>query len=195
MQAASEQERGTMTALIGLTTAQAAEICAVAGRGSVLEVANENAPKQTVLSGSVEAVERAEELARSRGAKAVRLKVAGAFHSPLMKPALGPVRQAIADLEFRKPDFPVVPNVSGKPTDEPSALRDLLSRQMVSPVRWEKTLESLVNAEVNTFVEPGPGDVLTKLARRSAKDARALAIGSPEDAVSFARSIPEEVTE
>ena len=86
MQEASDAEAGGMTALIGLAPDEAAEVCRVAGRGDVLEVANENAPKQIVLSGSRAALERAEELARARGAKAIRLKVAGAFHSPLMRP-------------------------------------------------------------------------------------------------------------
>ncbi|MEX0833088.1 MAG: ACP S-malonyltransferase [Actinomycetota bacterium] len=192
MQEASENEPGTMTALIGLSPAESAELCAIAGRGGVLEVANENAPKQTVLSGSVEAIENAEELARSRGAKAVRLKVAGAFHSPLMKPAVATVRAAIANLEFKEPRFPVVPNVSARPTIEPSALRDVLSRQIVSPVRWATSMKAMVEAEIDTFAEAGPGDVLTKLAKRSAPGATAIPIGSPEDAVSFAQSIPEE---
>src|SRR5439155_16537906 len=93
---ASRHKPGAMTALIGVSLDEAREICDVAGRADVLAVANENGPKQAVLSGSVTAVERAEELARGRGAKAVRLNVAGAFHSPLMDPALGPVRAAIS---------------------------------------------------------------------------------------------------
>src|SRR5207245_5245548 len=109
MHRASSERPGAMTALMGTSPEEAADICRVAGRGDVLAVANENGPKQTVLSGSVAAVERAEELARGRGAKAVRLKVAGAFHSPLMEPALPPVREAISKVHFAKPRFTLIP--------------------------------------------------------------------------------------
>ncbi|MDP9296362.1 MAG: ACP S-malonyltransferase, partial [Actinomycetota bacterium] len=141
MQEAADRRPGTMTALLGIGAADAAEVCAVAGRGDVLAVANENAPKQTVLSGSIEAIERAEELARSRGAKAMRLRVAGAFHSPLMESALPAIREAVSRLQFETPRFPVVPNVTGRPTSEPSALRDALTRHLVSPVPWERTIQ------------------------------------------------------
>ncbi len=186
MQEASDATPSGMTAIIGLSAADAAELCDVAGRGDVLQVANENAPTQVVLSGSIPAIERAEEVARSRGVKAIRLNVAGAFHSPLMKPASPAVREAIANLEFREPRFPVVPNVSARPTTEPSALRDLLSRQMVSPVRWERSMVTMVeDLEISTFAEAGPGEVLSKLARRCVRGASTSAVGSPEAATTF----------
>lgn len=191
MQAASDAVPSTMTAILGLSSEEAAELCEIAGRGDVLQVANENAPSQVVLSGTVAAIERAEELARSRNAKAIRLKVAGAFHSPLMKPALAKVRESIAGLSFNEPAFAVIPNVSGRPTSEPSALRDLLSRQMTAPVRWETTMHSAAEIEVTKYVELGPGEVLTKLARRCIKGADATAVGSPEDAAAFAAAVRE----
>ncbi|MCJ7832751.1 MAG: ACP S-malonyltransferase [Actinobacteria bacterium] len=191
MQAASDAEPSTMTAILGLSSEEAAELCEIAGRGDVLQVANENAPSQVVLSGTVAAIERAEELARTRNAKAIRLKVAGAFHSPLMKPALAKVRESIAGLSFSQPEFAVIPNVSGRPTTEPSALRDLLSRQMTSPVRWETTMHSAAEIEVTKYVELGPGGVLTKLARRCIKGADATAVGSPEDVAAFAAAVRE----
>lgn len=192
MQEASDLEPSTMTAILGMTKEEAADLCEVAGRGDVLQVANENAPSQVVLSGSVAAIERAEELARSGNAKAIRLKVAGAFHSPLMKPALQRVRQAIADLQFHEPRFAVIPNVSGRPTTEPSALRDLLSRQMTAPVRWETTMNAMDGIGITRYAEAGPGEVLAKLAKRCVKGARAVAIGSVEDAVSFASAEQQE---
>src|SRR5438093_2701087 len=158
MQEAAEQNLGAMTALIGMSVQEAWEVCEVAGRGDVLAVANENGPKQTVLSGSVAAVERAEELARGRGAKAVRLKVAGAFHSPLMEPALPPVREAISKVRFAKPRFTLIPNVSARPTQQPLELRDLLSRHLISPVRWDATLRAMGEMGASWFVEAGPGD-------------------------------------
>jgi [acyl-carrier-protein] S-malonyltransferase len=172
-----------------MTPEAAAEVCRVAGRGDVLEVANENAPKQIVLSGSDAALDRAEELARARGAKAIRLKVAGAFHSPLMRPALDRVRDAISRMEFREPRLAVVPNASGRPTRQPAALRDLLSRHTVSPVRWERSIRALAESGVRGFVESGPGDVLSKLVRRIVPGVAVWAAGSPEAAQAAAEAI------
>jgi [acyl-carrier-protein] S-malonyltransferase len=186
---ASRENPGAMTALVGLTLEEARDVCETAGRGDVLAVANENGPKQTVLSGSVEAVERAEDLARTGGARAIRLPVAGAFHSPLMQPALQPVREAISRIDFRGPRFPVVPNASGKSTNQPIALRDLLSRQMLAPVRWEASMRSLADLGVDWFVEAGPGDVLSKLARRAVEGSTARAVSSPDQA----RAVADEL--
>lgn len=190
MHEASEINPGAMTALVGLSPAEAADICRVAGRGDVLMVANENSPKQTVLSGSVPAIERAEELARSRKCRVVRLKVAGAFHSPLMRPALDRVRAAVARLQFRAPRFPVIPNASGRPTAQPSALRDLLARHLVSPVKWERSMRAAASElGVEWFVEAGPGDVLSKLAKRCVPEARATSVSTPDEA----RALAEEI--
>jgi [acyl-carrier-protein] S-malonyltransferase len=190
MHEAGQANPGAMTALVGLSPDEAADICRVAGRGDVLMVANENSPKQTVLSGSVPAIERAEDLARSRKCRVVRLKVAGAFHSPLMRPALDRVRAAIARLEFRAPRFPVIPNASGRPTSHPSALRDLLSRHLVSPVKWERSMRAAgEELGVELFVEAGPGDVLAKLAKRCVPGARATSVGTPD----HARALAEEI--
>jgi [acyl-carrier-protein] S-malonyltransferase len=186
MQQASEQNPGAMTALIGLTSEQAGEVCAVAGRADVLAVANENGARQIVLSGTVAAIDRAESVARSRGAKAVRLQVAGAFHSPLMEPAVQPVRQAISRMDFSPPEFPIVPNGSGEPTTSPLVLRDLLSRHLTSPVRWEASMRSMADMGIAWFVEAGPGDVLGKLARRAVPDAEVRSVGSPAEAAAVA---------
>jgi [acyl-carrier-protein] S-malonyltransferase len=177
---ASRESPGAMTALLGLSPEEAYEVCAIAGRGDVLAVANENSSRQTVLSGSVSAIEKAEELARTRGAKAIRLNVAGAFHSPLMEPALPAVREAISKVEFRQPSFPVVPNVTARPTQQPLELRDLLSRHLVSPVRWDATLRAMDALGASVFIEAGPGDVLSKLARRAVPGALVVAAGSPD---------------
>jgi [acyl-carrier-protein] S-malonyltransferase len=186
MHDASERNPGAMTALVGISPAEAQDIVRVAGRGDVLTVANENSPKQTVVSGTVAAVERAEELAQSRRARAVRLNVAGGFHSPLMQPALPRVREAVARLQFTEPRVAVVPNASGRPTTRPAALRDLLSRHLVSPVRWERSMRAMAEDGVELFVEVGPGDVLTKLVRRCVPGVRAVAVGSPAGAAALA---------
>jgi [acyl-carrier-protein] S-malonyltransferase len=188
---AGREQPGTMTAVIGLSPQDAREVCEMAGRGDVLAVANENAPKQIVLSGTIPAVERAEALARDRGAKAIRLQVAGAFHSPLMKPALQLIRDTISRVQFNTPEFPVVPNVSARPTTQPLALRDLLGRHLVSPVRWESSMRAMDEMGITWFVEAGPGDVLIKLARRAVPGATIRAVGSPETARTVAQELRE----
>ncbi|HEU4526982.1 MAG TPA: ACP S-malonyltransferase [Actinomycetota bacterium] len=186
MQAAAEARPGTMSALLGVGAEQAAEICDTARHDDVLLVANENSPQQAVISGSIPAVERAEALAAERRIRAVRLKVAGAFHSPLMEPAVAPLVQAIERAHISAPRIPVASNVTGMLISEPTELRRLLGRHVVSPVRWEACAQALAAAGADTFVEAGPGDVLTRLARRVVSGARAVAVGSPTDAAAFA---------
>jgi [acyl-carrier-protein] S-malonyltransferase len=192
MQDASEEREGAMTALLGVSATEAAEICEAAGRGDILAVANENAPAQVVLSGTVGAIERAEEAARSRKARAIRLDVAGAFHSPLMQPAVDRMRVALSAATFAQPRFPVVMNVSARMIGDPSAFRDLLARHVVSPVRWERSMRALADAGFDTFVEAGPGDVLSKLVKRTVEGARTQTVGTPEQAIAFARHASQE---
>ncbi len=182
MQRAGQERPGTMTALLGVDASRAAELCDEVRDGDVLIVANENSPQQVVISGSVPAVERAEALASARRIRAVRLSVAGAFHSPLMEPAVAPLASAIDAAAFSPPRFPIAANVTGELVTDPSELRDLLKRHVVSPVRWERCAASLRGGGADVFVEAGPGDVLTKLAKRVVPGARAVAVGSPEEA-------------
>jgi [acyl-carrier-protein] S-malonyltransferase len=114
------------------------------------------------------------------------LRVAGAFHSPLMEPAVAPLREAIDAAAFATPRFPVASNVTGKLVDDPVELRELLVRHVVSPVRWESCAQALRSAGAELFVEAGPGDVLTKLAKRVVPGAAAVAAGSPEAAAEMA---------
>jgi [acyl-carrier-protein] S-malonyltransferase len=182
MQRAGEERPGTMTALLGVGAEDAAALCDDARDDDVLVVANENSPAQAVLSGSVPAVERAEVLAKERKVRAIRLNVAGAFHSPLMEPARAAIDERIDAIAFSAPRFPVAENVVGALVSDPAELRSLLKRHVVSPVRWESSVRALVDAGATSFLEAGPGDVLTKLMKRIVPDAAARAIGSPEDA-------------
>jgi [acyl-carrier-protein] S-malonyltransferase len=186
MQAAGDARPGTMTALLGVGGQDAAVLCDEAREGDVLLVANENSPQQVVISGSVAAIERAEALAAERKIRAVRLNVAGAFHSPLMAPAVEPLAAAIDGVTFAPPRFPIASNVTGALVTDPKELRTLAERHVVSPVRWESCVGALRAVGADTFVEAGPGDVLTKLAKRVVPGARALAVGSPEAAASLA---------
>ena len=182
MQRAGEERRGTMTALLGVGTEEAASICDETRGDDVLLVANENSPAQVVLSGSVPAIERAEALAKERRVRAVRLNVAGAFHSPLMEPAVAAIEERIDRATFSAPRFPVAENVAGTLVSDPDELRSLLKRHVVSPVRWESCVRALAAAGPASFLEAGPGDVLTKLMKRIVPGAAAFAVGSPDDA-------------
>jgi [acyl-carrier-protein] S-malonyltransferase len=189
MQAAGEARPGTMTALLGVGVEDAAALCHEARGDDVLLVANENSPQQSVISGSIPAIERAEALASERRIRAVRLNVAGAFHSPLMEPAVEPLSVAIDEVAFGPPSFPIASNVTGELVADPEELRALAKRQVVSAVRWVSCARALQSNGADTFLEAGPGDVLTRLAKRVSPGSRAAAIGSPEAAAALAAEL------
>lgn len=188
MQQASDSGAGAMSAIIGMTPEDAKALCEEAAQGDVLLVANENSPVQTVLSGSAEAIGRAEELARGRSARAIRLPLPGAFHSPLMEPARVEVEQAIANVDFAAPRFPVIPNALGRPVDNADELRDALLVHLISPVHWIATMQAMKDLGVERLIEAGPGDVLTKLAKRCVPDLAAAAAKTPDDAIALGGS-------
>jgi [acyl-carrier-protein] S-malonyltransferase len=190
MQRAGEERPGTMTALLGAGAEQAAALCDDAREGDALVVANENAPAQVVISGSLAAIERAERLASERKVRAIRLNVAGAFHSPLMEPAVEPILRALTEIDVREPRFPIAENVSGALVRDPVELAALVGQQVVSPVRWQSCAQALAGAGATTFLEAGPGDVLTKLAKRVVPEATAVAVGSPGAAAAAVSSAP-----
>jgi malonyl CoA-acyl carrier protein transacylase len=160
---------GTMLALIGATPAQAA---ALASRHGV-SLANDNAPGQVVLSGSPEGLNAARSDARSSGLRAVKLDVAGAFHSPQMQHAVTPFREALAEVEVGSPDIPVISCATAQPFGDP---REELADALISPVRWRETMAALAAAGATTFVDVGPGAVLAKLAPRCVPGAAAASL-------------------
>jgi len=190
MQRAGEARPGTMTALLGAGPDDAEAICDEARDDDVLLVANRNSPVQSVISGSVAAIERAEAVAAARKVRAVRLQVAGAFHSPLMQPAVQPIIDELAGLEFASPAFPIAENVSGTLVADAGELRALLEHHVISPVRWYDDAQALAAAGATTFLECGPGDVLTKMAKRVVPGSCGVAVGSPEAAVTAVSSAP-----
>ena len=179
MQRAGEERPGTMTALLGVGIEDAAALCDEARGPDELLVANENSSAQAVISGSVPAIERAEALAKERRIRAVRLQVAGAFHSPLMEPAREAIDERIDAIAFSEPRLPVAENVSGALVSDAEELHGLLKRHVISPVRWESCVRALADAGATSFLEAGPGDVLTKLMKRIDPAVAALAVGSP----------------
>jgi [acyl-carrier-protein] S-malonyltransferase len=182
MQRAGEERPGGMTALLGGDAVAAEALCDEVRGDAILVVANQNSPAQSVASGDIAAIVRLESAAKERKIRAVRLPVAGAFHSELMRPAHGPVAEALQGIEIGDPTIPIAENVTGELVRDAARLRDLVTEQVVSPVRWETGIRNLVEAGATTFLEAGVGDVLTKLMKRIEGGARATAIGSPEAA-------------
>jgi [acyl-carrier-protein] S-malonyltransferase len=168
MQQACEQNPGTMLSVIGLELPAIEDLA----RRSGAEVANLNSPGQTVLSGTHEAIAAAEVLAREAKARmAVKLNVAGAFHSSLMKPAADQLKDFLAGIAFKAPEFPVLSNVTGQPHTTPDAIRDLMARQVTGSVRWVDCMGWMLGQGVRQFVEFGPGKVLAGLMKRIDKTA------------------------
>lgn len=178
--AMAAMREGTMSAIIGLDEDAVAAVCAAAGtENAEVVVANLNAPAQTVISGSVPAIEAAEAASRDRGAKrVVRLNVSGAFHSPLMADAAERVAAALTSISIARARIPVVANVDADPVTEPDAIRDHLRRQLTAPVRWIDCVNRMVAMGASTLVEVGPGSVLSGLARRIAPDVTTLPVGA-----------------
>jgi [acyl-carrier-protein] S-malonyltransferase len=194
-----------MAAIIGLDGAALVDVCAQAteracaelgaaaqaaethpGRGRVV-VANYNAPGQTVLSGERHALDLALNLAREAGARRVMpLAVSGAFHSPVMAPATAGLAAAIAQVALHDPVVPIISNITAEPLTRATALGDELGSQITSPVQWTRTIEYLASQGVDTFVEIGPGQVLSGLIKRIAKGAATLSVGTAAEVAAAA---------
>jgi [acyl-carrier-protein] S-malonyltransferase len=183
MFASGEARPGTMAAVLGLDDGEVERICREASDSTTVAVAaNFNAPGQVVISGDVPAVERAGELAKEAGARRVLpLSVSGAFHSPLMAVAEEGLRGQLAGVELRQPAFPVVSNVTAQPVREPDEARELLVRQLTSPVRWVASCEAMLGASAGRFLEVGPGNVLSGLLRRVDRQAPVRAVGTADE--------------
>jgi len=163
MQEASERVPGAMAAVMGLPEEKVAALC----RESGAELCNLNSPGQSVIGGPLAAVERAIELARARGARHLaRLNVSGAFHTSLMGPAAEGIAQAIDGVPFARARAPIVANSSAEPMAEPTDIRNELLRQLCRPVLWQRSVEYMVTQGLTSFVEIGPGRVLSSLIRR-----------------------------
>jgi [acyl-carrier-protein] S-malonyltransferase len=182
MQEAVPVGKGAMAAIIGLDPEAIAGIASDASQGEVCAVANLNGPGQTVIAGDKGAIDRAVALAKERGArKATLLAVSAPFHSPLMRPAREGMAPLLAATEFHDPKVPVVTNVDAAPVTTGEAAREALVRQIDSPVRWvESVLRMESELGVQTFVEVGPGNVLSGMNRRIVQSARATGISDPD---------------
>ncbi len=180
MQIAADEQDGTMAAVLGLDDDLVVSACARVD-GDVW-VANYNAPGQVVIAGDPSAVEEAGEKAKELGAKrAMGLPVGGAFHTPFMAPARDRLRKALSEIEVRAPAIPIVANVDAAARQEAEEWPQLLASQLCSPVQWRQSLYALDELGCLTFVELGPGTVLTGMAKRTLKDINTMSVATPED--------------
>ncbi|HEX7337753.1 MAG TPA: ACP S-malonyltransferase [Gemmatimonadales bacterium] len=185
---AGRQRPGTMAAVLGLATAEVQSACDEASGADGLAVpANLNAPDQTVISGDPVGVTRAGEGCKARGAKRViALNVSGAFHSPLMAPAVDGLREALAGATFGDPGYPVIANASGETVQTGVDAKRLLADQLTAPVRWVACMQAAARLCPDaTFVEIGPGNVLSGLLKRIVPGAKAITLGTADEVEKF----------
>ena len=191
MQAAVPVGQGAMAALLGLDFEAATQVAAEAqAEGGTCQAANDNDPAQVVVSGTREAVERAVEIAKARGAKrALLLPVSAPFHSALMQPAADAMRDALASVEVRAPKVPLVANVTASPVQDAEAIRDLLVRQVTGSVRWRESVAWMAQAGITEAWEIGAGKALSGMIRRTAPGVSVRNIGTPDEARAAAASL------
>ena len=182
MQEAIPVGEGAMAAILGLDAESVARACAEASEGEVVSPANLNGARQVVIAGAREAVKRAGERAKALGAKrVVPLSVSAPFHCALMKPAEERLAPELRALAAAPPRVPIVANVDAEIKRDAASAIDALVRQVSSPVRWEAVVARLASEGVTTYVEIGPGSVLTGLVRKIQREAVTAAFGSPDD--------------
>ena len=182
MQEAVPVGLGAMAALLGLDLATAREVAAEAAGDQVCEAANDNDPAQVVVSGHKAAVERAVEIAKTRGAKrAVLLPVSAPFHCALMAPAADVMAAALAEVDINAPVVPLVANVLAAPVTDPEQIRDLLVQQVTGAVRWRESVEAMGAAGVTEMLEVGAGKALSGMVRRINRDIACKPVGTPDD--------------
>jgi [acyl-carrier-protein] S-malonyltransferase len=178
MQRAAQLNPGTMLAVIGLDEEPLAEICACTGT----YIANFNCPGQMVISGAADNLGKAREMAKARGAlRAIPLQVSGAFHTPLMEPAMQELSNYINEIDFNDACIPVIANTTAQEIKAADSVKQELINQLCHSVRWQQSIEYLINQGVGTFIEIGPGSVLAGLIRRINREVKTVNISNVEN--------------
>lgn len=186
MQAAVPVGQGAMAALLGLDFAAVADVAAEAAQGQVCQAANDNDPAQVVVSGHKDAVERAVDIAKARGARrAMLLPVSAPFHCTLMQPAADRMAEALADVAMQAPKVALVANVRAESVSDPEEIRKLLIAQVTGSVRWRESVAWMADQGVTEFWEIGAGKALSGMIKRIAKGAETRNFGTPEDVASL----------
>ncbi|MBX9945685.1 MAG: ACP S-malonyltransferase [Reyranella sp.] len=181
---------GAMAALLGIELGPALEACKEAAQGEVVAAANDNGGGQVVVSGHKDAVERAIEAAKARGAKrGMLLPVSAPFHCPLMQPAADAMKAALAEVELMPPRVPLVANVIASEISDPATIRQRLVEQVTGLVRWRESVQYMKTKGVDTLVECGTGKVLSGLVKRIDKDMAGLALNAPGDIEVFLKTV------
>ncbi|MBO6903412.1 MAG: ACP S-malonyltransferase [Parvibaculum sp.] len=181
---------GAMAALLGLEFDQAAEVASEAAHGEVCAAANDNGGGQVVVSGARKAVERAIEIAKTKGAKrSMLLPVSAPFHCSLMQPAADEMAEALGGVDLKSPSVPLVANVTASRVADPATIRDLLVKQVTGMVRWRESVLYMEAEGVSSFVEVGAGKALSGMVKRIAKEPEILSVGTPGDVEAFLKTI------
>lgn len=190
MQTAVPVGQGAMAALLGLELDDARAVAEEAAQGEVCTAANDNAPGQIVVSGATAAVERAVEIAKTKGAKrALRLPVSAPFHCALMAPAAEAMAAALAETHMHEPVVPLIANVTASEVVEIGEIRRLLVEQVTGMVRWRECVQKMKIEGVDTMVEIGAGKVLAGLAKRIDREIAAVNVGTPAEVETFLKSL------
>jgi [acyl-carrier-protein] S-malonyltransferase len=160
------QHEGAMSAVVGLTIDRVTGIVEATAKNGVVAVANHNSAEQIVITGAPDPVKAAADLAAEKGARAIPLKVSGAWHSPLIQGAEDEFRAFLGQIPFNSPRCNVIHNVTADSESDPEQIKTIMARQLCSPVRWYDSMLKMLDDQVDTFVEIGPGRVLTGLLRK-----------------------------
>ncbi len=194
MEGAVPNGEGSMAAILGLDRGPLSEVtAAISESGFPVSLANLNCPGQIVISGSKKGVELASEKAKASGAKrAIPLEVSGPFHSSLMKPAASQLREVLNGLDMRDAEIPVIANVSAKPMTTADEIKENLIEQLYSPVLWEDSVMKMIDLGVDTFIEIGPGKVLSGLIKKINRSIKTYSISDEESAQSVIEALKEE---
>jgi [acyl-carrier-protein] S-malonyltransferase len=194
MESAVPNGEGTMAAVLGLDRDRLAEVTnSVTEEGFPVQLANLNCPGQIVISGTTKGVELAGAKAKEAGAKRVLpLVVSGPFHSSLMKPAAGQLKEELDQMDMKDANIPVIANVTAEPISAASEIKEKLIEQLYSPVLWEDSVAKMLELGVDTFIEIGPGKVLSGLVKKISKNAKTYSVSDEESALAVIEALKED---
>jgi [acyl-carrier-protein] S-malonyltransferase len=194
MESAVPNGEGTMAAVLGLDRDRLAEVTnSVTEEGFPVQLANLNCPGQIVISGTTKGVELAGSKAKEAGAKRVLpLVVSGPFHSSLMKPAAGQLKEELDQIDMKEANIPVIANVTAEPISAASEIKEKLIEQLYSPVLWEDSVAKMLELGVDTFIEIGPGKVLSGLVKKISKNAKTYSVSDEESALAVIEALKED---
>ena len=181
MQNAVPLGKGSMIAVLGLSIEEVNKFIKESQINNVCEIANDNSIGQTIISGDIVSINKLEKVLKSNKKKFIPLNVSAPFHCSLMNPAAEAMREKINSVEFKKPDFDIVSNVTSEPENNPEKIKKLLVEQIYSTVRWRESIINISDQKVTDFIEIGPGKVLTGMVKRTIKNINCFSINSIND--------------